>query len=411
MNTKFYLDFRNKAKDHKGNLLLLILHHGKSASIPLGIRLLENEWDNTKIINRPDCSALNVLINKKKNEIDKRLALLETEDNFESMTLPEIKKVVENKPRAEQRDNRSVEYLFNSYMGKDLQPGTKEIYLTTLGKVKKYCGTNITINKINYEWLIGFDKFLSESQGVNGRGIYLRVLRTICNYAVNLGVIDKYPFKNFSIKAEQTRKRSVSVETLRRFYSMPASSSDSRYRDYFFLMFFLIGINAGDLLKLKDDAVVGNRLEYIRAKTHKKYSIKIEPEALELINRHKGKKYLLDALDTCKSHKNFVHLINNSLKEIGEVVTETIQSDDLFAEPKQVQKLAPVIPECSTYYSRHCWATFAYEIGIPMDTISQALGHASGNRTTLIYVKYDQAKVDRANREVIDYFFEGISRK
>lgn len=87
MNTKFYLDFRNKAKDHKGNLLLLILHHGKSASIPLGIRLLENEWDNTKIINRPDSSALNVLINKKKNEIDKRLALLETEDNFDGYAI------------------------------------------------------------------------------------------------------------------------------------------------------------------------------------------------------------------------------------------------------------------------------------------------------------------------------------
>jgi hypothetical protein len=43
-----------------------------------------------------------------------------------------------------------------------------------------------------------------------------------------------------------------------------------------------------------------------------------------------------------------------------------------------------------------------------MDTISQALGHSFGHRTTLIYVKPDQSKVDAANRKVIDFLFEKI---
>lgn len=79
--------------------------------------------------------------------------------------------------------------------------------------------------------------------------------------------------------------------------------------------------------------------------------------------------------------------------------------NDLFGVPKLEKTIVPVIPNLTTYFARHTWATLAYEIGIPLDTISQALGHSFGNRTTLIYVKNDQAKVDAANRKVIDYLF------
>ena len=406
MTTKFYLDFRNKAKDKKGNLVLLIFNRGKSASIPMQLRLLKSEWKNGKIVSRPDSTELNILITNKKNEIDKRLALLGMEKDLDSLSMPEIKNIVETKQRAVvQIDKRSLDYLFNTYLETDLRDGTKEIYTTTLCKVKKFGGANITIDKITYEWLIGFEKFLAQSQGVNGRGIYLRALRTICNFAVHLKITDKYAFEDFSIKTEQTRKRSVSVETLRKFYSVPVSESERRYRDYFFLMFFLIGINIGDLLRLKSDAVVGDRLEYIRAKTHKKYSIKLEPEALEILNRYKGENYLLDALDTCKHIKSFMHEMNDALKGIGESEEDVIPSDDIFGKDSVSKKKIPVIPDCTTYFSRHCWATYAYEIGVSFDTISQALGHSSGNRTTLIYIQFNQEKIDNANRQVLDYFF------
>lgn len=405
MNTKFYLDFRGKASDGKGSLILILFKQGKSASIPLGIRLSKSEWSGTKIINRDDSSALNALINKKKSDIDKRLVLLELEDCFESMTVTEIKKAVDVKPSDKPKANtKSVEYLFKAYMDTDMEYGTREIYETTFSKVKKYAG-NITIDKITYEWLVGFDKYLSKSQGVNGRGIYLRALRTICNFAVHIGVTDKYPFSMFQIKTEPTRKRCVPVEVLRKFLTVRTSKSEERFRDYFLLMFYLIGINAGDLLHLKEDALVGGRLEYIRAKTHKKYSIKLEPEALGLINKYHGKHYLLDAMDTCKSHKNFIHMMNRVLQQIGTAEEIEIPSDNLFEEPRTITKKTPMLPDITTYFSRHCWATYAYEIGIPIDVISQALGHSFGNRTTLIYIKYDQRAVDAANRRVIDYLW------
>jgi integrase len=56
--------------------------------------------------------------------------------------------------------------------------------------------------------------------------------------------------------------------------------------------------------------------------------------------------------------------------------------------------------------ARHTWATIAASIGIPKDTITSALGHSNGSKTTEIYIKRDeQNRIDEANRKVIDYLF------
>ena len=56
----------------------------------------------------------------------------------------------------------------------------------------------------------------------------------------------------------------------------------------------------------------------------------------------------------------------------------------------------------SMYWARHSWATIAAELDIPKETIAAALGHSS-NTVTDIYINFDRAKIDRANRQVLDY--------
>ena len=54
------------------------------------------------------------------------------------------------------------------------------------------------------------------------------------------------------------------------------------------------------------------------------------------------------------------------------------------------------------YAARHSWASLARYEGIPVKTISNALGHES-EKTTLIYLKeLDTTAADRANRQLID---------
>ena len=57
----------------------------------------------------------------------------------------------------------------------------------------------------------------------------------------------------------------------------------------------------------------------IRAKTHKLYSIKVEPEAQSIIDKYKGDEYLLNILDRYKNYKDFAKRMNQNLRSIGEV--------------------------------------------------------------------------------------------
>lgn len=370
--------------------------------IPTGVRVAPNEWDGKHVVRVVGCDAINARLADRKARIDKSIAVLSIDERFDSMTAPQVKNVVQFEKVV--RKSHLVSEMFAEYLTLDIKEGTKEIYRTTLSKVLSFGGKNLKMEDINLKWIHQFERFLAKTQGVNGRAIYLRSLRAVCNYALHTKAVTDYPFANFSIKQEPTKKRSVSVELFRKFLGYPAPPHLARYRDYFLLMFYLIGMNSKDLLLARRESVVGDRLEYIREKTHKKYSIKIEPEARELLKRYEGKGYLLEAMDKCVHYKSFAREINDGLKEIGDVKWEMIPDpEDLFGTPRLIKTVKSVIPEISTYYARHCWATFAHEAGVSLDVISQALGHSSGNRTTLIYVKFDQEKVDRANRTVIDF--------
>ena len=401
--TRFYLDLRGKAKDGKGSIVITIYHNRTTAMISTGIRVAPREWDGTKVIRTELAEIINAGLNEKKGKIDKRVAVLSLDDKFRKMTAVDIKTAI-LKDRPERFRAHFVSDLFAEYLSTDIKEGTKEIYRTTLSKVLAFGGKTLKMEDINLKWLHQFEKYLAKTQGVNGRAIYLRSLRAVCNYALHTNVISSYPFQNFSIRQEPTRKRSVSVQLFRKFLDYPASGRKAMFRDYFLLMFYLIGINSKDLLLARKGNLVNGRLEYIREKTHKKYSIRIEPEAEELLKRYEGSGYLLRAMDGCKHYKSFAHEMNDHLKMIGEELVEMVPDpEDLFGTPRLIKTVKPVIPGISTYYARHCWATFAYEAGVTLDVISQALGHSSGNRTTLIYVKYDQNKVDEANRIVIDF--------
>ena len=171
-----------------------------------------------------------------------------------------------------------------------------------------------------------------------------------------------------------------------------------RYRDMFVLMFYLIGINAADLFRLTTANVIGGRIVYHRAKTNKLYSIKIEPEAEEIINKYKGEKFLINPCDTYTNYKDFLHRMNTGLQNIGSFERKGRGGT-------KIKK--PLFPDISSYWSRHTWATIAASLDIPKETISAALGHEIGSDVTSIYIEFNRAKIDEANRKVIDYIKNG----
>lgn len=404
VSTKLYLDIRNAKPGVPSPLKIVLTRKGSSAYIPLGISFLPEHWDKTaqKVIVQPRRQLYNTYINKRKLEIDEILLSLESEKkNFGSIT--ELKNHVVSILRSCENEYAPIPNDLLAYWGNryaDTKTGrTHDLYLATLRRVESFAGKSydfLRLQEVNLDWLYRFDAFLSmTSPAKNARNIHFRNLRTIFNYAIDNGESAPYPFRKFDMSPEPTRKRSMRVETLRKIFSANLEPWQERYRDFFKLSFMLCGINVVDLCRLT--TIEDGRIEYIRAKTKKAYSIKVEPEALEIISRYSGKSRLLNFAENVKNYRIFYNELCRGLHSIQETLNKS--------------KDAIKIKDLTSYWARHTWATIAAELDIPHDTIAAALGHTMGNPTTAIYIDYNQKKVDDANRKVLDWVLYYIRAK
>ena len=290
-------------------------------------------------------------------------------------------------------DDNCVMSVFGRFM--EHKTGrTKNLYECTEKKIRAFLGKEadrLRFEQVNVEWLHRFNDYLAQTApSANSRSIHMRNFRAIFNYAIDNEITTNYPFRRFKIKGEPTRKRNFDVETLRAIFNADVLDPWMvRYRDLFKLTFMLIGINFVDLCNLKD--VRNGRIEYVRAKTHKLYSIKLEPEIEAIIAKYRGDIHLLNYMDTYKDYRSFYMNTCTGLKAIRERLAE---------------KNIVNIDTLTTYWARHSWATIAASLDIPKETIAAALGHSS-HTVTDIYIEFDYRKVDEANRRVLNWVLYG----
>ena len=255
------------------------------------------------------------------------------------------------------------------------------------------------LDNLDKAWLTRFEAWMRQyGLSMNAAAIHLRNIRAVMNYAIGNGYTNNYPFRKFKIRHEPTMKRSLTVGQIRQLRDYPVEKWQEEYRDMWLLMFYLIGINAADLFQAKPEQYRNGRLEYVRQKTHKAYSIKVEKEAAVLIEKYRGKDWLLSPLDRYSSYKDYLNHMGDALKKIG---TSEKVPDKVGKRRKIIYH--PAFEGLSSYWARHSWATIASELDISIDTISQALGHSYGLSVTDIYIRHNAKKVDDANRRVIDH--------
>ncbi len=286
---------------------------------------------------------------------------------------------------------------FDKFIARRNKAGTANAYKETLAKITKYSDVRkLRFEDITVAWLKNFEtKLRRDGLAVNSIARHLRDIRAVYNDAIDYDVasLATYPFRRFKITHEATAKRSLTIDQLRQLRDYPCEPHQEKYRDLFLLIFYLGGINMIDLLNLKE--ITNGRIEYKRAKTSTLYSIKVEPEAQAIIDKYRGKNYLISPLDSYADHKNFLHRMNRNLQEIGTV--------EILPGRGGKKKKTGVFPDLSTYWARHSWASVAAELEIPIETISAMLGHGVGSKVTSVYVAFNRKKIDEANRRVIDF--------
>lgn len=396
---KVFFDARHVSKKSgKAPLKLAVSHRTKTAYIPLNLEIELSQWDekNEFVTKHTRRKTLNEEINLKL--LEAKVALQEVSNKYDinGMDVKEVRdRIVEftNPERVKASDVKTLEKVFKSFVNTK-QGHTKELYECTWNRVFAFEGKKaetIRFEDISVDWLNRFNAFLSKTApSANARAIHLRNIRAVFNYAIDNEVTNHYPFRRYKIKYEATRKRNFDVKTLRAIFE--ADNLDpwmEKYRDLFKLSFMLMGINIVDLCNLKE--IRGGRIEYIRAKTKKLYSIKVEPEIEELINKYRGKNHLLNYMDSYKNYRHFYNNVCKGLKAIMERINglEGVDIDTL-----------------TTYWARHSWATIASSLDIPKETIAEGLGH-SDRSVTGIYIEFDKRKIDVANRRVLNYVLYG----
>lgn len=296
------------------------------------------------------------------------------------------------------RERSLIDYM-KEYKGMTMTDGTAEVYARAIAKLEAF-DEDCTFETVDRRWLTSFLRWCRrDGLSDNTISIYMRCIRAVFNYGIDEEYTTNYPFRRFRVPHQETRHRALTVEQLRAIRDYRGEPFLYRYRDIFMLMFYLGGINIKDLLL--NARIDGDRLIYRRSKTGRLFDIKIEPEAMEIIDRYQGSDgHLLNIDKSCKNYRSFNYMINQNLKKIGSV--EVVP--DKVGKMRRLKR-TPIEPHLSTYWTRHTWATLAASIDIPKDVIAEMLGH-SGGTVTDIYIKFDKRKVDEANRRVIDYLNE-----
>ena len=383
IKTSYYLDTRRARKDGTFPVKILVSANGTNFLLSVGMTSGQSEWTGDGFSKRdPNAKVKNIYLRNMMNNVEKHILMVDNKTLDMKKLKKDLERIIDGEDPNDRRRLVDAMTDFEKTIGKK---GTMGYFTATRTLIEEYDGS-VYMDEVNAQWLEKFCAYLkSKRLRTNSVSLYMSSIRRVFNHEIDNGANLQYPFRKFHMGREKTRKRNLSVERLRALRDARVEGRSSDYRDFFMLSFYLIGINMADLY---GDCVIENgRLEYRRAKTGRLYSIKLEPEAIAIIERHGGDLGHFDfqKISGMKNAASFSLSLCSALRKLKDCKGDVIE------------------PDITWYWARHTWATIAASLDIPKETISAALGHEIGSSITSIYIDFNQKKVDRANRMVIDY--------
>ncbi|MCF8458192.1 MAG: site-specific integrase [Bacteroidales bacterium] len=383
--------------DGRHPLMMQLIHNRKTRRINLGYNLYKEEWDakNMKVKGKSDL-AIQVnafLIKELDNANSQYINFKRLNQDF---TLDELVDKIK-KPNKVITFTEYCQELIQRMRNAD-RLGNADSYKWALNKIQNFAGKkNIQFQEINFKFLTKLQEdHLSNGNTINSLNVYLRAVRAIYNKAINEGVVakDHYPFDKFKIKNERTQKRAISKGDIKKIVDLELIEDTELWhtRNYFLFSFYTIGMNWTDMAKLKVENIVDGRIIYKRTKTHKLYSIAINPQIEKILNCYANGKLRTDFIfpiierpnnneDTLKDIRNKLKTYNKYLKTLG-------------IESKIDSKL-------TSYVSRHSWASIANFAGTQLGVISQGLGHSDLKTTQTYLAEFDNSDIDQANANIL----------
>ncbi|MDR0756466.1 MAG: site-specific integrase [Tannerella sp.] len=380
---------------------IVICNNQTNAALSLNFHLPEKAWEKDGLrrpvkSSYPGAKSINNRIEERYAEALNVIIDLERQGRLPSMKAADIKNCVMNRNMPADRADITFNACAGQYADGCKSRGTGNNYRYTVKRLNDFAGRELSFEEINFSFLRKFDDFLEEGgASVNTRSIHFRNIRAVFNRAIDDEIIGQnlYPFRKFKIKSEQKNKESLTAKQVKMLYEYDFKTKSLRMaRDYWMLSFFLCGINPVDLYFLKK-ADRNGRVSFVRTKTrhntHDVIKLFIQPEAQIIADRYSAdpdSEYLLGFEGRYVEYSTFKRFLSKKIKEVSEITG---------------------LSGLTMYWARYSWATIADGIGIPEKTISKGLGHVDKSLAGRTYISFDWSKVDRANREVINFVMNG----
>lgn len=380
-------------KDRPGTIVYLVTHHRVVRQITTEYKIYLHEWDEREsaviatVENRLRMIAQKICWDMER--LDGIVGKLEKSGNGYSSddVVTEFRRV----------GNADSFFLFIENVIVRLRQlkhaGTANNYRAALNSFKRFRNQeDIPVGAIDHIVMEDYQAYLHSTGLVsNSVSFYMRILRAVYNRAVEQDLTkDRRPFRTVFTGTEKTLKRAISISDIKRINNLELSSQLNLEfaRDIFMFLFLCRGMSFIDAAFLKKTDVRNGVISYRRHKTNQYLHIKVVKPIQDLIDRYTTSEspYLLPIISRPgigerKQYEAALRRVNNALKTIAEIIKLPIS--------------------LTTYVSRHAWATIAKSKNVPVNVISDALGHDSVSTTQIYLASIDTTVIDRANDMVI----------
>ncbi|MDD2952041.1 MAG: site-specific integrase [Parabacteroides sp.] len=280
-------------------------------------------------------------------------------------------------------------------------------YQDALNSFRRFCGREvIPYTCMDKEMLLGYQDYLLDREySWNTVSTYMRRIRRVYGVAMENGEapFSRYLFKGIFMGVKSKQKKALPEESLRLLMTAPVE--DAGLRDTqraLCLMFLFCGMAFVDFAHLKKSDIQGDVLKYNRQKTGTPMLVEVQLVAKELMavlmaGTRQDSPYLFAFLSgtetgegAFREYTSALACFNRSLKELAKAcgVAETVTS----------------------YSIRHSFATTLKEQGVPIEMISELLGHQS-IKTTQIYLKsFSVDKMSAVNKACFESIYNNVSK-
>lgn len=353
---KIVLDKRHLKKDQTYPLKLRVFQDRVFKECSLKINVQEKDWDISSQSILPS-NAKNIAFNSKlaitKGKVQSLIFLgedLETALTPESI-IEKIKGKRQKRKLATKLDIFEYAQLHIEELKKAGRIGSAHTYTFGIKKLQAFSKKDkLTFESIDFKFISSFNTSLLHSGvKINSVGNYLRSIRALFNKAIKEELLDAkfYPFRAFKIKTERTISRALTKLEIGKMLTvdLPIGSSLWHHRNLFALSFCFVGINFFYLLTLTKGNFVDDRIIFRRRKTHKIYSIKLQPKVEEIFG------YYFTSLPKCEKEFVLPFVKNkNNATTLKSDVLQAIKTTNKYL--KQLSAICNINKNVGTYYAR-----------------------------------------------------------